>query len=264
MVVHYAAFAPALSPLNLGPLQPRTPFDTNPSELREHILRDATLREYALREGGPAQPSLEQSSWPQDYVALNWHDVWKRTLSAELRYRSALWSEGRCVVVFRRGQPGQRHLALTARERAILTRTLHGDRQKLIAAEARIATSTVANCLKAAILKLGFKNRLEAAPLAALVVSRERGSVDSTGPVLSIGPGELVVAAAPEPRWSRLPTITASERAICIAIIQGGSNSEIAAQRNSSVHTVENQVASVFRKLGASGRFDLLRLLYSS
>jgi DNA-binding CsgD family transcriptional regulator len=139
-----------------------------------------------------------------------------------------------------------------------LIRTLQGERQKLIAAEAKIAASTVANSLKSARVKLGFEDRLDAAPLATLLVAN---GGDSASPypqpnIYSVGGGELYMASSPR------PDLTKSERAIALAIIEGQSNTEIARSRDTSVHTVENQVASLFRKVNASGRFDLIRVLY--
>ncbi len=72
------------------------------------------------------------------------------------------------------------------------------------------------------------------------------------------------MASSPRPDWSGFPDVTKSERSIALAIIEGQSNTEIARTRDTSVHTVENQVASLFRKVEASGRFDLIRVLYQN
>jgi DNA-binding CsgD family transcriptional regulator len=202
--------------------------------------------------------------WPLEHAPMSWNEVWTQLIRAEICFRSSLWSQGKCIVVFRRSRDPSRQCALTERERKVLRQTLRGERQKLIAAEARIATSTVANCLKSAMLKLGFSSRLDAAPLATLTLSHsERGHIaDARRPVFSVGQGEFIVATAPAPRWQRFPKVTNSEREICSFIIQGKSNTDIARIRATSIHTVENQVASLFRKLGASGRFDLLKVLY--
>ncbi len=210
-----------------------------------------------------AQPSLE-SPRPLARSIIDWEHLWRQLMTARVRFRSALWMEGKCVVVFRRTEPTLRQFSLTSREQAIFLRTLRGERQKQIASDCRIATSTVANCFKSAIDKLGFNTRLDTAPLAALVLSHasERGSLGSTGSIYSISNGDYLLAHAPHPHWGRFPQVTASERQIADLIIEGRSNAHIARMRQTSVHTVENQVASLFRKLKASGRFDFLRVLY--
>lgn len=195
---------------------------------------------------------------------IDWDHLWRALMTAQVRFRSALWMEGKCVVVFRRTAPTLRQFALTSREQAIFLRTLRGERQKQIAIDCCIATSTVANCFKSAIDKLGFSTRLDTAPLAALVLSHtpERNDTGSAVSVYSISNGDYLLAHAPRPHWERFPQVTASERQIADLIIEGRPNSYIARVRQTSVHTVENQVASLFRKLKASGRFDLLRVLY--
>lgn len=51
--------------------------------------------------------------------------------------------------------------------------------------------------------------------------------------------------------------LTAAEREVAAAILEGKSNAAIAKQRKSAVRTVANQVASIFRKLGVHSRGEL-------
>lgn len=201
---------------------------------------------------------------PMECAPASWLEIWTRLMAAELRFKKAVWNDGRCIAVFRRNAPNARHYGLTPRERTVLIRTLQGERQKLIAAEAKIAASTVANSLKSARVKLGFEDRLDAAPLATLLVANggDNASPYPQPNIYSVAGGELYMASSPRPDWSGFPEVTKSERAIALAIIEGQSNTEIARSRDTSVHTVENQVASLFRKVNASGRFDLIRVLY--
>jgi DNA-binding CsgD family transcriptional regulator len=212
----------------------------------------------------PAPQVSFPNSWPSEYTPVAWPEVWRRLAGAQLRFRSATWTDGKCVVLFRKPLTLNRQLALTHREHTVLLRTLRGDRQKLIALDARIAPSTVANCLKTAMQKLGFKNRLDAAPLAALLLcnsSATQANPEACTQFVS-NDGEYIFASAARPDWSRFPDVTRSERQIAALIVEGKSNTEIAHLRDTSIHTVENQVASLFKKLEASGRFDLVRVLY--
>src|SRR5690606_27057910 len=159
-----------------------------------------------------AQPQVPQfrdaePAWPVDYTPASWLEIWTRLLAAELRFKKAVWNDGRCIAVFRRNAPTSRQYALTPRERTVLIRTLQGERQKLIAAEAKIAASTVANSLKSARVKLGFEDRLDAAPLATLIVAN---GTDNASPypqrnIYSIGGGEWYMASSPRPDWSGFP-----------------------------------------------------------
>lgn len=168
------------------------------------------------------------------------------------------------MLVFRRSRNNLRHFSLTAREQHMFRRTLLGHRQKLIAAETNVASSTVANCLRSAMMKLGFRSRLEAAPLAALTSSHEyrAPNADDGFGIFSVHGGEFYFAKAGRPDWSRLPHLTQSEHEICAMIASGKSNLQISTARATTVGTVQNQVASLFRKLGVSSRFELLNALY--
>ena len=52
--------------------------------------------------------------------------------------------------------------------------------------------------------------------------------------------------------------LTLAERAVVEAVAAGASNAEIARLRGTSVRTVANQLASVFRKLGVRTRHELV------
>lgn len=55
--------------------------------------------------------------------------------------------------------------------------------------------------------------------------------------------------------------LTAAESDVLARIACGASNARIAADRGVSVRTVANQVAHLFKKLGASSRYELMRLV---
>src|SRR6185295_2705568 len=55
--------------------------------------------------------------------------------------------------------------------------------------------------------------------------------------------------------------LTAAEREVAALLLAGGSNAEIAQARRTSVHTVANQLAAIFRKLDVRSRFELIARL---
>lgn len=75
---------------------------------------------------------------------------------------------------------------------------------------------------------------------------------------------EYVLLAFPIPTWNIPETLTSVERAIASAILHGESNEEIARSRQTSIHTVSNQIARIFSKLAVSSRIDLALQLSSS
>jgi DNA-binding NarL/FixJ family response regulator len=57
-----------------------------------------------------------------------------------------------------------------------------------------------------------------------------------------------------------LASLTRSEEEVLAALACGMSNGAIALARQTSVHTVANQIASLFRKTGARSRTELARI----
>ncbi len=56
-------------------------------------------------------------------------------------------------------------------------------------------------------------------------------------------------------------SFSVAEREIAAAILAGLSNTEIAAARGTSLRTIANQVATMFRKTGARSRSQLVAIL---
>ena len=78
-----------------------------------------------------------------------------------------------------------------------------------------------------------------------------------------LGEDEYVVLTVPQPKAS-LAALTNAERDVVEHILASRSNAEIASRRDSSVRTVANQIASIFRKLEVSSRAELVAHLVTS
>lgn len=189
---------------------------------------------------------------------LTFSNLWTQLSTTSLRFCTMLQGHGGSVLVFRRGRERSPY-TLTAREQQVLHRTLLGRAQKQIAAECNITTSTVSFSLRSAMMKLGFRSRLELVPFAALAASRQGGPGFA---IFSAHGGEIVFATSGGVDWSRFPDLTEADREISEAIVAGMTNHQVAVARETSVGTVHNQVAMLFKKTGARDRFDLVRLLF--
>jgi DNA-binding NarL/FixJ family response regulator len=73
-----------------------------------------------------------------------------------------------------------------------------------------------------------------------------------------IGRDEYLVLSVPLPTLRLPAALTAAERAVVEAVFEGRSNDEIARQRDTSPHTIANQLATAFRKLGVGSRTELI------
>jgi len=62
-------------------------------------------------------------------------------------------------------------------------------------------------------------------------------------------------------RTPKTSLLTRAEEDVTRLLLAGCSNSSIAEQRGTSIRTVCNQVASIFKKLGVSSRLELARKL---
>jgi DNA-binding CsgD family transcriptional regulator len=72
--------------------------------------------------------------------------------------------------------------------------------------------------------------------------------------------GYLVIAGVEAP----LAELTPAEREVVQLVASGCSNREIAQRRRASVHTVGNQLAAIYGKLGVSSRHELVARLSRS
>ncbi len=76
----------------------------------------------------------------------------------------------------------------------------------------------------------------------------------------AVGGGEYVVASFERPRRVA-DGLTPAERRVAWLVAEGRSNREIARLRRTSVNTVGNQLAAIFRKLRVRSRFELVARL---
>ena len=149
----------------------------------------------------------------------------------------------------------------------IVERVLLGEAPKAVAAESGCSTSTVAmtvgDCLRAMGVQ-GGSSRVP--PLLVLALHALRGKaagLDVQVECLPALDGERQVISScrlDEPLRNQL---TASELAVIGLLVEGRTYAAMAASRSTSVRTIANQIASAYRKLGVSGRMDLLCYLVS-
>jgi len=71
-----------------------------------------------------------------------------------------------------------------------------------------------------------------------------------------LGGLDFVVLSAPLTPPQKV-ALTKAEREVMELVVAGLSNAEIAERRRTSVHTVSNQLAAVFRKLRVGSRVEL-------
>jgi DNA-binding NarL/FixJ family response regulator len=154
---------------------------------------------------------------------------------------------------------GPVHGSLTRREHEVATLAAAGHANKAIAYELGITISTVSVYLMKASRKLGAASRVElihawqvasrAQRVAARIPAGARGwEVEREG---------AIVVAYPAESGDLPADLTAAQREVAAALLDGQSNAEIALARGRSARTIANQVASIFRRLGVASRGEL-------
>lgn len=161
--------------------------------------------------------------------------------------------------------------ALNDRERAAVSTFARTASGVEVAIQLDVAESTVRQYLRSAMCKLGLRHRSELLQIAfaAGVLRRKTTSSDLRPPekpshhaaVRTIDDELSILSIPMVPSFHVMQMLTDAEREICRYVMLGWSTDQIAGRRCTSERTVANQLASIFRKLGITDRFELAHRL---
>ncbi|HTQ06765.1 MAG TPA: hypothetical protein VMI54_23070 [Polyangiaceae bacterium] len=192
-------------------------------------------------------------------------EIWSALLSRSYKVAGVYVESGVQHLLLERA-PGTTP-PLTPRNRSIFERTLLGDDRKAIAAECGVSTSTVAHVLRLALKERGLDCTPARAPLVLVMIvqAAHRELAEDCLWLRRGGAGEderLLLSTNLEPSaWAALAP---AERAVVSERLLGRSYADIAAGRHTSRRTVANQMASVHRRSGKSGRSCLLQWIFGA
>lgn len=189
--------------------------------------------------------------------------VWQQLVEGSWRAAHAFSTASRMYLkVQLDSRDGEAARRPTRFEIALLQRTLLGERAKAVALDISRSQSTVSSRLGSCLGGMGFSPHISRVPLWLVAAA-------------------ACSAGLPSPRYSRLTTIEGRGSACAIVsvprvdrflreqltrtefdvqqlLLDGLPYTEIAEARAASPRTIANQIASIFRKLGISGRPELL------
>lgn len=195
-------------------------------------------------------------------------ELWRRLGSCEWQVRDTFATEARLYVTVMESDVRRRRPGSDA-GLAMIEQILVGQSSKAVAIDRRVSDSTIALSIKKRLQLMGLSCKVRAMPLVLTMAARSAcgrlrdplfGRLAPLGGDLSAG--EWVVSVAhPDFRFPKL--LSAAERAVLIHALQGKTYVQIATARETSLRTVANQLASIFRKLGVSGYGQTLDLLLS-
>ena len=101
-------------------------------------------------------------------------------------------------------------------------------------------------------------------PRAVLRTRIDQPPEELTTHLLELGSSSLLVLSFRIPEKDLLASLTTAEREIAVLAAGGATNLEIAHRRGVSKNTIAKQIATVFRKVGVTSRFELIALLSGS
>ena len=137
---------------------------------------------------------------------------------------------------------------LTDTERVIAGFVVMGHGNKLIAYELGLALGTVSAHLHSVLKKIGARSRVDLVDRFAMLTKGETTQV-------SVANERVAVVTSRAATFAE--KLTSTERAVATLAAGGASNADIARARGAAVRTIENQLASIYRKLGVHSRSEL-------
>lgn len=192
--------------------------------------------------------------------------VWNQLVSGTCTVVEAFFGPARCYMVLSFSERRAREWPDLHQE--ILERILSGQCQKVVAIELGLAPSTVAQNARQALEATGASCRPSRAhPLLMLAAksARERDlSRVASSTFASGSESRLRVLSVMRPEHHLSGRLPRAELSVLQHLVEGRSHAEIASLRGTSVRTIANQLASIFRRLSVSGRNDLIHSLFAS
>ena len=187
--------------------------------------------------------------------SLDLAGLWRGFLSGHLTLADARHEQGRCVATLE-------HRSQVRMPPAIMTEMLEraflGESQKSLALEYKVSGATVAaNCANV-LNAIAKGHAVSRAPVLLIVATHAAHGVP-------VNPA-LVDEQLDAHRWQIsceipgscfAPRLSPGERDVARMLIEGRKHVEIADLRGTSMRTTANQLASIFSKLGISGRAQL-------
>ncbi len=214
---------------------------------------------YAVSQPDPAERQ-ELTSVGSVASSLALDHLWMLFMSGVYRLDEYRFSDTECEIRIRYPDPNERLPTLSAKSRPIFERVLLGESQNSVAIDLGLSSSSVAGACKQALSGIAVEHRSRCTPVVLIIAAHaahgfrfpdartcsDRAGIGSL--TLRLARPDLVLPAVLSPR----------EQDIVRRLVGGWSTSSLAAERPTSKRTIANQLASIFQKLGVSGRGELL------
>jgi DNA-binding NarL/FixJ family response regulator len=182
--------------------------------------------------------------------------------------------EGRHFMILRPAGVGVCASGLTARERQVVLYRARGYALKFIAYELGLTASTISSCVASARSKLGLRSDVELIAMFCRLDQPDQPEQHAE-PELCAPRGlrksalvhkgaHLLVLSFLRCDFEVPACLSDAERYVLGFLLSGEAMAKIAARRGTSLHTVCNQVASIYKKVGVGSRAELVSKLRRS
>ena len=188
--------------------------------------------------------------------------LWNQLCSGAWRVLDAFSTDERCYAVLE--QPaGNRRQRVEGLRLQILESVLLGQSPKVVAIDLQVSPSTVAAALRRCLRTMGLRYRMSNLPVLLVMAARAARSnrhTAVTGRIAHLDheADARWVVSIPRPDLSFPARLSSAELAVVRQLVQGQSHAQISRVRGTSTRTVANQLSTAFRKLGVSGRGELV------
>jgi len=193
--------------------------------------------------------------------------IWDELIGGTCKVASWSHDESTWSMVLSRGPDfsNNRHPGLRHRDVEILEQALLCGVRKHVAVEAGLSCSSIAVILQSCFQYMGLDCLPSRIPGLLVAAAHARHHQSLTHPLNLKGRKEQQFSTqsitVPRPDTALEAWLAPAEHAVLSLLIEGQCYAEIAQTRQTSIRTVANQVASGFRRLGVSGRAELLCLV---
>lgn len=184
--------------------------------------------------------------------------LWLELCRGTWRFRDTFPTEHRYIALIE--EPSVRFpQPLKACKLGVLKRVLLGEAPKAVAYDLRMGLSSVAAAIQDCLLAMGIPGRLSQASVLltmAACAAHQPESSPTRGRLTRVDcDGEAYwVVSVVRPDLDFPVPLSHAEAAVVRELVAGRSHAQISDLRATSRRTVANQLATVFRKLGVSGR----------
>lgn len=192
---------------------------------------------------------------------LSMSDVWQQLVTGQMFIARTYATVGRCFVLT---ESRDRPRRAAPQELAVLERVLTGEQPKVVAAELGVSLPTVCQyCRNALDTFCNFTTPSRASTFIVMAAFAGQG-ITMPSPVFhGVDHSGYTVLSVALPDAELRCRLSKTELTVAHALIQGKSHAEICAERGTSPRTVANQLSSIYRKLGVSGRREFLTAILS-